>query len=175
MSTDTKIAKPKNIWIIALLVSIAINGLLVGLLLSKQVNPGGDDPGALPTPNSVQIAPNNPRHLVRILEPDRRRQVMTQAMKNLRQQGGENPRQLFRQLRRAKMKTMRLLRADELDTQAIEQSLAEIRTLNQKLAVSGDALMLEVLTQLTPEERKAAEQAIKKRENRRRRRDQQRR
>jgi len=175
MSTDTTITKPRNSWIIALLISIAINGLLAGLLLSKQVKPIPEGVDVSPTRGSMEIAPNNPRHLVRTLEPARRKQVMTTAMKNLKGQGNENPRQLFRQLRQAKMKTMRLLRTDELDIKAIEQSLAEIRTLNQKLAVSGDALMIEVLTQLTPAERKAAEEAIKTRENRKRRRGQQRR
>jgi uncharacterized membrane protein len=122
----------------------------------------------LPTRGSMQSAAH-PRHLVRTLSPERRKQVMTIALKNLKAEGGEHPRKLFKQLRQAKTKTMRLLQADELDTKAIEQSLADIRSLNQKLAVSGDALMIEVLAQLTPEERKAAEQTLKNHKHRRRR------
>lgn len=173
MSTDsatpkTRNSNTRNIWIIALLISIAVNGLLAGLLLSKQIKPGPPGLDMSPTRGSMQ-SENHPQHLVRTLSPERRKQVMTTALKNLKAEGGEHPRKLFKQLRQAKIKTMRLLRAEELDTTAIEQSLADIRTLNQKLAVSGDALMIEVLAQLTPEERKAAEQALKNSKHRRRR------
>ena len=157
--------KTKNTWIIALLVSMAVNGLLVGLLLSKQIQPDIVRPELPPAQNAQRIVPNNPRHLVRTLSPKRRKQVMTTAMKNLDVKGEGHPRPMFKLLQQAKMKTMSLLGADELDTAAIEQSLADIRALNQKLAVSGDALMLEVLAQLTPEERKTAREALQKRKN----------
>ncbi|MCF6219755.1 MAG: periplasmic heavy metal sensor [Robiginitomaculum sp.] len=168
MSTDTTPVPPINKWIIALLISIAVNGLLAGLLLSKQVKPAGPGSDWSRSQHAVQIRPNGPRHLVRNLPPERRKQVMMTAMKNLESQGNEHPRKLFKRLRQAKHKTMRLLRAEELDTKAIEQSLAEIRTLNQKLAVSGDALMIEVLAQLTSAERKAAEAALRQRKVQRR-------
>lgn len=179
MSTDTTPTRTRNSWIIALLVSIAVNGLLIGLLLSKQTKPSRDGTNMPSFQGSMQIAPkmapSDPRYLVRILEPARRKQVMKTAMKNLKLQGTEHPRHLFKKLRQAKFNTMRLLRADELDIKAVELSLAEIRTLNQKLAISGDALMIEVLQQLTPAERKAAERALKNREKNRRRRIQRRR
>ena len=105
--------------------------------------------------------PADPRRIVRTLPQARRKQVMMSAMKKLKLQKSEHPRQIFKQLRKARIEMMRLLRADEIDTVAIEQSLSEIRILNQKLAVSGDALMLEVLAQLTPEERKTALAAMR--------------
>jgi uncharacterized membrane protein len=170
MSVDTEKPKTKNTqikntWIIALLVSIAVNGLLGGILLSKQAQHGSTDlrkstmqssPGGL-----EQTSSNDPKHLVRALSPERRKMVMVTAMKNLTESGKEHPRRLFKRLRQAKHKTMQLLRADELDTAAIEQSLADIRDLNKKLAVSGDALMIEILAQLTPEERRAAREAVR--------------
>ena len=165
MSTNTN---TRNSWTIALLVSLAVNGLLIGLLISKQVEPKIGKPELQPTQNRAQVMPNNPRHLVRTLSPERRKQVMTTAMKNLETQGAEHPRRLFKGLRQAKLKTMRLMNAEELDTAAIEQSLAEIREINQKLAVSGDALMIEVLAQLSPEERKQAREALRKRKTRHR-------
>lgn len=169
MSTKLTNPKTRDTWIIALLVSIALNGLLVGLLLSKQVNHRPSDNNVTPPPNSVQTMPNNPRHLVRSLSPERHKQVMSSAMRNLKLQGEDQPRKLFKRLRQAKLKTMRLLRADELDMVAVEKSLADIRDINQKLAVSGDALMVEVLGQLTTEERKAAQAAMKQRKNKRQR------
>lgn len=166
MSDDNAIPKTRNSWIIALLISVAVNGLLAGLLISKQVEPASPSAQSLPPIQGSMRAQSNPRHLVRTLSPERRKQVMTTAMRNLKAEGGTHPRKLFKQLRQAKVRTMRLLRADELDTKAIEQSLADIRALNQKLAVSGDALMIEVLAQLTPAERKTAAEALKNRKNR---------
>ncbi len=175
MSANTEKSKAKtqntrtrNTWIIALLVSMAVNGLLIGLLLSKHVKPDIAKSTYPPAHNTRQVMPNNPRHLVRTLSPERRKQVMTTAMKNLETQNAEHPRKLFKSLRQAKLKTMRLMNADALDTAAVEQSLVEIREINQKLAVSGDALMVEVLAQLSPEERKTAREALRKRKIRHR-------
>ena len=168
MSTDTTNAASRNSWIIALLVSMALNGLLIGLLLSKQVQPKTGNPAIPPTRTTMQAMPNNPRHLVRTLSPERRKQVMATAMKSLKSEGKERPRRLFKQLRHAKLKTMGLMSADDMDAEAIEKSLADIREINQKLAISGDALMVEVLGQLTLEERQQAREALRKRKMRHR-------
>jgi len=170
MSTDIEKPKTNNTWIIALLVSIALNGVLVGLLLSKQVKPNIGTPKVLPVQNTMRVMPNNPRHIVRTLSPERRKQVMATALKSLKSQDAGHTRRVFKQLRQAKLKTMDLMSADVLDTVAIEQSLADIRELNQKLAVSGDALMIEILAQLTPEERKTAREALRDRTSKKRRR-----
>jgi len=162
MSTEPATHKIKNTWI-ALLVSIVVNGLLLGLLWSNHVKHRSYRAN-LPQPqNTMKALPNNPRHLVRSLSPERHKQVMTTAMENLKLKGESRPRKLFKQLRQAKLKTINLLGAEELDMAAIEKSLTDIRTINQKLAISGDAIMIEVLGQLTPEERKAASKTIQKR------------
>ncbi len=163
MNTKPESLKTRNSWIIALFISIALNGLLVGLLISKQANQSPLGYTVPQAQNALQITPNNPRHLVRSLSPKRHKQVMTTALKNLKLEGGNRPHKLFKQLRQAKLETMRLLRADEPDMVAIETSLAKSRAIKQKIAVSGDALMIEVLVQMTPEERAAAQKAMQER------------
>lgn len=164
-NTHKKKAKKKNNdkdkWVIALLMSIAVNGVLAGLLISKGLHPNMGEPDSAHVQSPLHAMPADPRRIVRTLPQARRKQVMMSAMKKLKLQKSEHPRQIFKQLRKARIEMMRLLRADEIDTVAIEQSLSEIRILNQKLAVSGDALMLEVLAQLTPEERKTALAAMR--------------
>jgi len=160
-------ANIKNYWVIALLISVAINGLLGGVLLSKH-NHQTERPNISSRQDVFKAVPNNPRHFLRSLSPERRKQVMTTAIQNLQADGRARPRKLFKKLRQEKRKTMRLLRAEEIDIKAVEQSLANIRALNQKLAISGDALMIEVLAQLTTEERKAAGQALLNRKSKRR-------
>lgn len=153
----------KDKWVIALLVSIAINGVMAGLLISKGMHPNMREPDGTQVQRPQQTVPADPRRMVRSLPQARRKQVMMSAMKKIRLERSERPRQIFKQLRKARADMMDLLRAEEIDVVAIEKSLAEIRALNQKLAVSGDALMLEVLAQLTPEERKTALAAMKER------------
>jgi len=166
--------RARNTWIIALLISIAVNGLLAGLLLSKQAQQDPTSPNKPVMQGSprvlMQTPDADPKHLVHALSPERRKMVMITAMENLTESGKEHPRRLFKQLRQAKHKTMQLLRADDLDTVAIKQSMADVRALNQKLAISGDALMIEILSQLTPEERKAAREALRDRTSKKRRR-----
>ncbi len=155
-NTQTTKARKTRDWIIPLLLSIAINGFLAGWVISQKNHKTPEMHEIVMPSAPSQAFTSEPRRLVFNLPPARRRQVMTTAFKKLKLQQGQHPRQIFKQLRRAKTDMRVLLRANTLDMDAIEKSLAEIRALNQQLAVSGDALMLEVLAQLTPEERKKA-------------------
>ncbi len=179
MSTQSFAKPPRNIWVIALLVSVGINGLLFGLLLSKQAKPILPTVEAHPATKNMahngQALSEDPRKFMQTLPVERRKQVMIAAYKNLDYKAGERPRQLFRQLRRAQKRTVILLKAENFDLGAIEKSLGETRKIKHKLAISGDAMIMEVLNQLSAQERKDAVQAMKNRQEIRRQRYKQRR
>ncbi len=151
--------KSTNPWIIVLLVSVAVNGLLGGLLFSKHIGP---KPSALHmnTPRFSQIPPpalvsvgDNPRQLLQHLEPVRRKEVLAGAMKQLRRGTSNPPHDLLFQLRKSRKHTIALLRADTLNADALNTELAKNRALKDTLGRQGDMLILEIFKQLTPQER----------------------
>ena len=158
--------KTRNIWLIILMISIALNGLLGGMLLALRTPPPQaptDSPPAFSRKTGAgkkMGAALHPRRLLRALPNERRQQVMTAALKNLAAQDKAQPRQLFKRLRRQKREIRKILRTQPLDMDALVAAQAQMRTLNQELAVSGDALMVEILRQLTPEERALAFKAM---------------
>ncbi|MBL4853916.1 MAG: periplasmic heavy metal sensor [Robiginitomaculum sp.] len=174
---STRNAKPpiRNTWMIALLVSIGVNGLLFGLLLSKQAKPDAPTIEAPNVANSTRVLSTEPRRFIRALPPERRKQVLTAAYNNVDLRDGDRPRQLFRKLRRTQKQTRKLIKADDFDLKAIEKSLGETRELKHKLAISGDAMIIEVLNQLSAQERKDAIQTMRTRHELRRQRHQRRR
>jgi len=175
MSSKTAKTPIRNAWMIVLLVSIGANGLLFGLLLSKQAKPNLPTVETQITKTGGRVLPTEPGKFIRALPPERRKQVMIAAYKNLDYKAGDRPRQLFRKLRRAQKQTVKLIKAEDFDLKAIEKSLAETRTLKHKLSISGDAMIIEVLNQLSPQERKDAVQAMRNRHEMRRKRHQRRR
>ena len=151
--------KSTNPWIIVLLVSVAVNGLLGGLLFSKHIGP---KPSALhmntprfspiPPPALVSVG-DNPRQLLRHLEPTRRKEVLSRAMKQLRSGTPKQSHDLLFRLRKSRKHTIALLRADTLNAEALHTELAKNRDLKDTLGRQGDMLILEIFKQLTPEER----------------------
>ena len=149
-------------WVWVLLVSVAINGLLAGLLMAKSLTPKPHKPDPIQTQFARTSGHNNPRRLVKDLPAERRRQVLHRALKNLEQTKGRRPARLFKQRRAAKIRIEKLLRGEKFDLHALEKSLQDIRSINQELAVFGDQMMVEVLRQLTPEEREVAIKSMSK-------------
>lgn len=159
-----------SVGMIVLIASIALNGLLGGYLLAKS---------AAPTPTPIENLQNPPRsnpnigdarHIVGRLDRERRREILDTAYKNLNIEKEQRPRALMQQRRLAQQRAKALGTADPLDREALKDALANVRSINTKLALQGDALVLELLTLMTPEERKQAAQ-----NNRKRRQDRQRR
>jgi len=146
---------------------------LFGLLLSKQTGPNASIIKPSYTANSERALSTEPRKFVRALPPERRRQVLTAAYNNVNLKDGERPHQLFRKLRQAQRQTVKLIKAEDFDLKAIEKSLAKTRELKHKLAISGDAMIIEVLSQLSTQERKDSVQAMRNRRKMRRNRTQQ--
>lgn len=176
MSTDT-LQTPK--WLYLLIGSVALNGLLAGMLISSFLQPKPEIVSPEPSVTTqTQISPStrerpaqrglqrtaydNPKGLIAHLEPVRRREVMSSAMKQFRKQDLQGPRDLLVQLRNSHKHAFLLLQADPLDEAAFKEHLKENRVLKEKLAVQGDALIVEILKQLTHEERKGAIQSLHK-------------
>lgn len=173
MSTEMSADTPKMPkWIYVLVASVALNGLLAGLLIATttQVKPEivmltdtqagishREPPHKMTLHRSVY---DNPRGLIAHLAPERRRDVMSTAMKQLKKQDVQAPHELLMALRKSHKQTQRLLQVDTIDEQALQASLKENRVLKEKLARQGDALVLEILRQLTSKERKGAMQAL---------------
>lgn len=158
----------RNNWVFALIASIAINGLLGGLLLAKGMGPkqGGQE---IPPPQiaTVNAGPNNPRRLLRSLPPARRKQVLRAAMKQSRTSASERPRVLMQKLRTARENVLQIAMAEPLDEAALKLAQANVRKLQQDLAAQSDALITEVLKQLTPEEKLKALESMKQQRRRR--------
>lgn len=176
--SDTPLKKSKtNIWILTLFASVALNGLLAGILISNQAGPKSADLQIAPfipapqhsvkrrAPRNGPLASeayDNPRVLISHLSPPRRKEVMGRAMKHIRTRSERSPHELLIELRKSHKQTLELLRADTLDPDALKTILAKNRELKQRLALQGDALVLEMLNQLTPEERKATVRSLRK-------------
>ncbi len=147
--------------LVLILLSVSVNGLLLGLLLASRPH----SPSGLPQHTrqiSIRTDTADPRRLLRGLPPARRQQILHKAFQTLDLPKSEQPRVLFARLHKAKRKVHRLLKADKIDIDQLKQVQSEIRALNGKLAKTGDALMLAVFEQLTPEERAQALKSLRK-------------
>ena len=153
----------RNNWVFALIASVAINGLLGGLLLAKGIGPKAGGQHATPPVQiaAVNTGPHNPRRLLRSLPPARRKQVLRAAMKQIKYAGGERPRALMQKLRTARQSTLQIAMAEPLDEAALKLVQAQVRELQQDLAIQSDALIVEVLKQLNPDEKQKALESLK--------------
>jgi|GEM_PF-3809689 len=147
------------IWM--LMISVALNGLLLGLLIASNPARKHAFPDSAP-PLSIRTETVDPRRFLRTLPPQRRKEILTKAFQSLDLPADEQPRRLFARLRQAKRKAHHLLQAKTLDKQKLEAVLTEIRQTNAKLAKTGDALMLAMLDQITPEERAKALKSLRR-------------
>lgn len=161
-------SSPKNTttWIMALIISVALNGLLAGLLMSGKV---GHKPymveGQPSQPAPMMAGNDNPRRLLRHLDQARRKEIMVTAMKQTRKNEHMSHRELMKELRVARRQILVLLQSPELDEAAFQEQLAHSRQLKDKLGRQGDALVLEIFKQLTPAERKSLGKAGRKKKS----------
>ena len=164
---------------IALMTSIGLNGLLGGFVIANKTGPKTPDlhmemPHNLRASHKKQVsgkvkdkhvmqlrmAYDHPQALLAHLEPRRRKEVMRTAMHNVNALATDKPHELLMQLRKAHKKTIVLLKKDTLDEEGLKTILTQNRILKEKLARQGDALILEILKQLTPEERQGAAMSL---------------
>ncbi|PHR59740.1 MAG: hypothetical protein COA43_08585 [Robiginitomaculum sp.] len=164
---------------IALMASIGLNGLLGGFVIANTAGPKTPDLH-MDMPHKFRTSPNHQssgktknKHVMRLrmaydhpqallahLPPRRRREIMKVAMKNVSAQTTDKPHELLMQLRKSHKKTIIFLKKDTLDQEALTTILAQNRILKEKLARQGDTLIIEILKQLTPEERQGAAMSL---------------
>ncbi|MBL4869994.1 MAG: periplasmic heavy metal sensor [Robiginitomaculum sp.] len=165
MSTTPKTGNDNpNLWIFALIISIGLNGLLIGLLMANFMGPNATHmtKGKMLTTAPLTSAYEHPQKLLRRFEPRRRREIIAQAMQHSRLETSIPPRKLMRDLRKARKQTLHLLQSPDLNIQTLEAQLKKTRLLKDKLGRQGDILVLEIFKQLTPDERKAIGQVRRK-------------
>lgn len=150
-------ATPKSTaWIMSLLISVALNGLLIGLLMSGKMAQKTYIAEQAPNRRAPMMAAyDNPRKLLRHLSKARRKEIMANAMLNTRENTNIPTRELMQQMRKTRKRTIALLKEPDLDELAFQEQLEETRQLKDKLGRQGDALVLEIFKQLTPVERES--------------------
>lgn len=155
---------PKNTgiskWVYIVIASVAINGLLVGLLLSKNIGSGPIPGTRAHHKMAADGFPDDSRRMVRHLSQERRREIMRAAYENLDIDKKHRPRELFAERRKARERSLKIAGTDPLDIEALRKSLEDVRSLNEKLATQGDLLIVEVLQLMTPQERESAMKAV---------------
>lgn len=161
---EQKIKKP-DIWILALILSVALNGLAIGYLLAIKKEGVNPQPGA-PMSSVQGTNVDSPRRILRPLPPQRRRQAMQAALREMRRDGHINPRRQFREHILAKRHIAEIIGSEPFDVRALEQALAKARTSREALAVQGDRLMVEIMKTLNAEERKMVAEHMLKRKKR---------
>lgn len=147
-----------SLGMVVLIFSIALNGLMAGYIMAKTGTP---EPVAIERPQGSQPghqSVGDARRIVGHLPPARRREILETAFKTLNVSADERPRALFQKRQVARRKTVELAVSEPLDLAALQKALEDVRQINDKLAVQGDALILEVIQLMTPQERQQAVQ-----------------
>lgn len=159
---ETSVGTKSTAWIMALLISVALNGLLIGLLMSGKVEQKSYVAEQAPDRRAPMMAAyDHPRKLLRHLSKARRKEIMANAMRQSRENTDIRPRELMKKMREARKRTIALLKEPNLDELAFQEQLEETRQLKDKLGRHGDALVLEIFKQLTPVERESIGRARK--------------
>ena len=164
-----------SLGMVILIASIALNGLMAGYIIAKTSTPNPVLVERSGNPQSGTQNVGDARRIVGHLPAKRRRELLETAFKNLNVSAEERPRALFQNRQMARRKAMHLALSDPLDDVAMTKALEDVRQINNRLAIQGDALVIEVLQLMTPEERKqTAQTSVQGRRDERQRRRRQR-
>jgi len=165
--SDSPNSSSNTPWVYAVIALVALVGLLAGLLISKSTAPEPvsvtstqtaptDNGPTQAEPGKAPDARDDARRIVRRLSPERRPEVLEKAIANTQGSDRERPRALLEKRKQARLKVLELSQAETLDTDALRAALDEVQKFNGELAAHGNDLAIEVLNQMTFEERKAA-------------------
>ncbi|WP_300543434.1 periplasmic heavy metal sensor [Maricaulis sp.] len=151
--------KPSTPWIIALLASVLINGVLAGFVLHRTA----DGPDWRP---HHEDGPGSHRHrrggrgfemreFVFALPEDARREVRERLRANM-----DEVRGLFRESRAAREELETLLTAQTVDREAVAHALQRMRDARTQLENGMEAVVLDILVELDADTRAAALEAL---------------
>ena len=136
--------------IIGLLISVLINGVLAGAMLQR----ASAGPDARPGPQSVMGGPRGgfrPGAFLQALPAD----VRSEARARMRD-GAQELRPLARAAMRARLDAEQAVLAEPFDSDAAAEALAQARAARAALEAHGERVVLDIVDDLTPAERREA-------------------
>ncbi|WP_019961439.1 periplasmic heavy metal sensor [Woodsholea maritima] len=137
-----------NIWIAVLLVSVLINGVLIGMVLQGQVSRDVPEHSHVSDGDDHWGGRFNPRAFVEALPPDHAERARTRWRVQR-----EAMREHFHDMREAREQVMIVVAHEPFDPEAMMRALHTVRAARTELELKMEASMVEILSQLTPEER----------------------
>ena len=154
-----------------LLLSVALNGLLGGMLLAGMGDKTSAAPHTVPITDVIALT-GEPQRIIRQLPPQRRRIVLRQALKNVAQTDRRQYRRMTAAYNKAKRHVFELSSASTLDTKALSRAMADMQSAHDRLATASNELMVQVLAEMTDTERLMVMEKLKQQQVQRRRRAQ---
>jgi uncharacterized membrane protein len=139
-------------WTLLLGVSLMLNLMIGGIIFGDRLAGG---PDRLMGASYVQLIP---RSFFRELSQERRKQLM-QIIHDSR----EDLRGLRAQFEGTGLKLADVLQSETYSDSALRQTVSEFTTGTESLAARGGDVVVKIVSQLTPEERKLLAEAIRKR------------
>jgi uncharacterized membrane protein len=137
-------------WIaVGLFVSLVVNLFLGGLIVGQLLRPGFWEPRKAYTEELGMQAGHAVERLIRSLDPTDRR-VFVESMKTHR----EDLIRLGDQVRQQRRAVLQLLRADNLDRQAVDNAFAEMQQRMRAFEAALKSAIVEASAKLPPDARK---------------------
>ena len=140
-----------------LLLSLALNVALVATLIIAAVERHRPDHGG----HGGRFSLPSPRMLLSALPEDRRALI-----NELYAEHRQHVRTAMRERRQARREVRQLMLASEFDRERIDQAFAELRARDEKAAEAVQSMLIEVLSELTPEERVKVAELVPQRRHR---------
>lgn len=140
--------KTNTILTFALLGSVALNGLLGGILLGSK-----DKPDYIAQTGQARGGPTGA--IVGVLPPERRKELLRDTMSGSR---GEM-RESMRAVGEARQEVRELMMGEDFNSEALRAALSELHAREARLMEMTDDITIDILSQMTAEERKLAVEA----------------
>jgi len=124
---------------IVLVISVAINLLLIGGIIGRVMSGGGP---------SARVVPDHVGWIVRSLDDERRRELRRDLIRHVR-----SARPLRQAMRDAQYAFERSVLADDFDAEKVRAALADLRRAHEQWQAASHEQMIDILARLTTEER----------------------
>lgn len=154
-----------NVWIVLLIASVLLNGVLIGAGARHWFAPAREPAAQAPVSGPVMMRGHfSMRAFMRAL-PEAQRAEARERFESAR----TDMRTLGREAMTARRTASEALRAQPFDAEAASQAMAEARAARARMEARSEALILEILDTMEPEAREAVlEEAFAPRERSRR-------
>jgi uncharacterized membrane protein len=142
----------RRFWIALLVISLAVNGVLAGILAQRMLTP----PAAIQSAERPMMAGGgfNPWAFIEALPEERRDAARVELREGLREL-----RPLFREMIAHRREMNALLHAETFDEAELLAVMAQIRAVRARIDAGGEAVILAIVSELEPDARRAALEA----------------